>query len=134
MAAEKRWTVVSIEDDVRFGELLDLILKREDVRVEQATDGEEGLRLAKELKPDLILLDLMMPEMDGWAVLAQLQKDEATSQIPVVVITAKSSESDREFGLNVAGVNAYLMKPVSARELRSAVAEALGLIPEDSGN
>ena len=126
MADEGRKTVVSIEDDEDFSKLLALMLKSEDVNLIRATGGEEGLRIVEDLQPDLVILDLMMPGMHGWQVFARMQEQKNLRGIPVVVVTALSSEADRVFGLDVAGVHAYLVKPISAGGFRTAVVEALG--------
>jgi two-component system phosphate regulon response regulator PhoB len=120
-----RKTILSIEDDEEFGRLLELMLKQETVKVVRATNGQDGLRLAEELKPDLIVLDLMMPDMHGWEVLERLQSQEDLQHIPVIVVTALSSRTDVAYGREAAGVEAYLVKPLRTAEFRSAVTDVL---------
>jgi CheY-like chemotaxis protein len=120
-----RKTILSIEDDKEFARLLELMLKQETVQVVRATNGPDGLRLAEELRPDLIILDLMMPGMHGWEVLERLQSHEALQHIPVIVVTALSSKTDVTHAREAAGVEAYLVKPLRTAEFRSAVTEVL---------
>lgn len=125
MADRERRLVVSIEDDAEFADLLRLMLKSEDVEVMHAADGREGLRMIEDLEPDLVVLDLMMPGMHGWQVFEKMQQQDRLRDIPVIVVTALSSEADRSFGLEVAGVNAYLVKPIRPAEFRSMVFAAM---------
>ena len=81
--------VLAIDDDESVLDLLERSLEKEGFRVEKARSGEEGLRLAAELRPAAITLDVLMPEMDGWAVLDALKADPALSQIPVVIVTRR---------------------------------------------
>lgn len=120
-----RKTILSIEDDEEFGRLLELMLKQETVKVVRATNGQDGLRLAEELQPDLIILDLMMPDMHGWEVLERLQTQKDLQHIPVIVVTALSSKSDIAYGREAPGVEAYLVKPLRTAEFRSAVTDVL---------
>jgi DNA-binding response OmpR family regulator len=125
MTDHERKLVVSIEDDADFTHLLRLMLRGEDVEVVHAGDGKVGLNMVGELIPDLVLLDLTMPKMNGWQVFEEMQGRKNLRDIPVIVVTAQSSEIDRSFGLDVAGVDAYLIKPVRAAEFRSTVAQVL---------
>jgi len=120
-----RKTILSIEDDEEFGRLLELMLKQETVEVVRATNGHDGLRLAEELQPDLIILDLMMPDMHGWDVLEKLQTQEDLQHIPVIIVSALSSKTDVSHGREAAGVEAYLVKPIRTAEFRSAVTDVL---------
>jgi two-component system, OmpR family, response regulator VicR len=118
--------VVYIEDDPEMIELVSLILKRRGMEVIGAHGGRKGLELAKELLPDLILLDLMMPDLDGWDVYHQLKADKKTDRIPVIIITAKSQTIDQVLGLQIAHVNAYLCKPFRPQELIDTIEKVLG--------
>jgi DNA-binding response OmpR family regulator len=124
--------VVCIEDEPEMIDLVRLILTRRDgktgqptYRVSGANGGREGLKLIEEVKPDLVLLDLMMPDMDGWEVYQQMKNREAMKEIPVIIITAKAQSIDRVLGLHIAKVNAYVTKPFGPRELLAAVENVL---------
>jgi DNA-binding response OmpR family regulator len=91
----------------------------------QARDGEEALRLALENTPDLAVLDVMMPKMDGFEVTRRLRAEEATKRMPIIMLTARAQDSDVEEGFD-AGANDYLRKPFSPQELRARVQAILG--------
>ncbi len=117
--------VVCIEDDPEMIELIRLILHRRGVQVHGATSGETGLQLARELRPDLILLDLMMPGMDGWEVYQQIKADENIRATPVIIVTAKAQSIDKVLGLRIAKVDDYIAKPFSPQELIDSVEKTL---------
>lgn len=102
-------------------DLVALILNRQGYQVSGANGGREGLDLVKRNSPDLILLDLMMPDMDGWDVYQQLRLNEETRNIPVIVITAKAQMIDRVLGLHIAKVDDYISKPFRPVELIESV-------------
>jgi DNA-binding response OmpR family regulator len=110
-------TVVYIEDDPEMIDLVTLIVGRRGYQVKGAHGGREGLDFVQQNPPDLILLDLMMPDMDGWDVYHQLKAYESTRDIPVIIITAKSQEIDRVLGLHIAKVDDYISKPFRPQEL-----------------
>jgi DNA-binding response OmpR family regulator len=110
-------TVLVIEDDPNTANLVVLYLKNEGFISLQADDGEKGLALAKRHKPDLVILDLMLPKMDGWEVCRQLRR---TSDLPVLMLTARGDEIDRVSGLTL-GADDYVVKPFSPRELVARV-------------
>ena len=122
--AEKQ-LVVCIEDEPEMTDLVQIILQREGYEVLGAVGGQAGLDLIREHLPDLVLLDLMMPNMDGWEVYQQLQADEATSDIPVIVITAKAQSIDKVLGLYIAKVDDYITKPFKPKELTERVKKVL---------
>ncbi|HLE14499.1 MAG TPA: response regulator [Anaerolineales bacterium] len=109
--------VVYIEDEPEMVELVQIILGRAGFEVAGAGNGLDGLQLARREPPDLVLLDLMLPDMDGWQVYRELRADESLKHIPVIVITAKSQSIDMVLGLHVADVDDYISKPFSAQEL-----------------
>lgn len=113
--------VVCIEDELEMIELIKLILGRKNIEVFGALGGREGLQKIAEVKPDLVLLDLMMPEMDGWEVYQKMKSSESMRHIPVIVVTAKAQSIDRVLGLHIAGVNDYITKPFGPSELLSSV-------------
>ncbi len=90
-----------------------------------ASDGKEGIETAKSEKPDLILMDVVMPGLNGFQATRKIRRDPETSHIPVVMITTKDQETDREWGLRQ-GARAYLVKPVTEDQLLGVVAEVLG--------
>ncbi len=119
MTDKKR--IVCIEDEPETTNLVKLILAREGYEVLGANGGEAGLDLVREELPDLILLDLMMPDMDGWQVYQHLKEQEATRDIPVIVVTAKVQSIDKVLGLQVAKVDDYITKPFRPEELSERV-------------
>ena len=94
-------------------DLVRLILGRRGFEVIGANGGWDGLDTIRWVLPDLVLLDLMMPDMDGWDVYQQMKADEATRNIPVVVVTAKAQSIDKVLGLHIAKVDDYISKPFS---------------------
>lgn len=101
------------------------ILEKMGHSIETAADGEEGISKAKELKPDLILMDVVMPGMNGFQATRKISKDPDTAGIPIIMVTSKDQETDRVWGLRQ-GATAYLTKPVGESELMEKVQEALG--------
>lgn len=114
-----------IEDEGEMIDLVRLILGRRGFTVLGATGGREGLDLVRKELPDLVLLDLMMPDMDGWDVYHQIKSDELTRNIPVIVITAKAQNIDKILGLRIAKVEDYISKPFSPQELLERVEQVL---------
>jgi DNA-binding response OmpR family regulator len=102
-------------------ELVKLILGRSKFEVTGAVGGHEGLEKISEIKPDLVLLDLMMPEMDGWEVYQKMKASEEMRNIPVIVVTAKAQSIDRVLGLHIARVDDYITKPFGPQELLDSV-------------
>jgi DNA-binding response OmpR family regulator len=113
--------ILCIEDEPEMIDLIRLILGRRGFDVHGATGGKEGLKLVREIHPDLVLLDLMMPDMDGWEVYQQMKADDATRDIPVIVVTAKAQNIDKVLGLHIAKVDDYIAKPFSPQELLNSV-------------
>jgi DNA-binding response OmpR family regulator len=123
--SKKAWRVVYIEDEREMIDLVSLILSRNRFEVLGANGGREGLDLVRKEIPDAILLDLMMPDMDGWEVYQQLKADQKTSQIPVIVVTAKAQSIDKVLGLHIAKVDDYIAKPFSPKELVESLEKVL---------
>jgi DNA-binding response OmpR family regulator len=117
--------VLCADDDRDILALVALRLERAGYRVAQAVDGEQALSLARELHPDVLVLDVMMPRLTGTDVLAALRSDEATAGLRVVLLSARAQEADVERGLD-AGADAYLAKPFQAGELLDVVARLAG--------
>ncbi len=109
-------SVVVIEDDQNIRNILKYNLKLDGFEVRVAEDGRKGLELACQIRPDLILLDWMMPEMNGLEVLSELKKDEQTKDIPVFMLTAKAMTRDVEQALSE-GANDYITKPFDSVKL-----------------
>jgi len=102
-------TILIVEDEPTLQKALSIALEREGYEVKSALEGEAGLKLAKESKPNLILLDLILPKIDGFEILAELKKDESTKEIPVIILTNLESSQDIEKAL-VLGAKTYLVK------------------------
>lgn len=109
-----------VDDDQLLLRLVELNLAKIGVKVYTAPSGREALRLAAAEKPDVILLDIMMPGMDGYEVLRQLKASGETRDIPVIMLTAKTGKEDRDKCMEM-GVEAYLTKPFKLEELRETV-------------
>jgi CheY-like chemotaxis protein len=122
--------ILCIEDEPEMIDLIRLILGRRGYDVQGAAGGVEGLRLVREIRPDLVLLDLMMPIMDGWEVYQQMKADESTRDIPVIVVTAKAQNIDKVLALHIAKVEDYIAKPFSPQELLESVEKVLGQNPD----
>jgi two-component system phosphate regulon response regulator PhoB len=116
--------VLVIEDEADLREVLDYNLTKEGHRVTLVSTGGEGLRVARETQPELILLDLMLPDTTGTAVCKTLKKDPATRDIRVIMVTAKGEEIDRVVGFEL-GADDYVVKPFSVRELLLRVGAVL---------
>jgi CheY-like chemotaxis protein len=113
-----RALVVDDSDAIRSLIVVNLELEGFDVRA--ASDGQEGLEMARAWRPDVITLDVVMPRLDGFETLERLRADPATAQIPVVIVTARAPAADRKRG-ELLGVDAYLTKPFEPAELVSVV-------------
>ena len=116
--------VLVVEDDKDIAELIALYLRKAGHTVEIARSGPTGLKGAKEVRPDLIVLDLMLPGMDGLLVCQALRADPETALVPIIMLTARAEEGDRITGLEL-GADDYVTKPFSPRELTARVAALL---------
>ena len=125
--------ILVIDDQLLNVRLLERALLRKDMDVHSATNGPEGIRLVRELKPDVILLDIIMPGMDGIEVCRQLKADEATRDIPVIFITARTAKEDKLAGFDV-GAADYLIKPFELDETLARVQTQLRIINEHHEN
>jgi DNA-binding response OmpR family regulator len=125
MDLEKSRRVTYIEDDQEMIDLVEMILTRRGFQVRSAQGGRNGLDMIFQDPPDLVLLDLMMPGMDGWEVYQQLKATEKTSNIPVIVVTAKAQAIDRVLGLHSAKVDDYIAKPFRPQELVDSIERVL---------
>ena len=121
--------ILNVEDEKDIIKMLEYNLKKEGFRVVDARDGEDALDLANRENPDLILLDLMLPGMDGLEVCKALKKENKTGSIPVIMLTAKSQESDKVVGLEL-GADDYVTKPFSPRELIARIKAVMRRVTE----
>ncbi|MCK4303872.1 MAG: response regulator [Candidatus Eisenbacteria sp.] len=116
--------ILVVEDDINLRTILKLQLERAHYSVRAAEDGEEGLRLINEEIPDLVLLDVMMPGMDGWEVCRRIKTSISTANVPIIMLTAMSDQEDKVRGLT-GGANDYLTKPYELDELLVRVSNLL---------
>lgn len=122
--------ILIVEDDGNIRELLRLYLEREGYEITEAANGEEGVELWRKINPDMILLDVMMPIMDGWQVCKIIRKE---SKVPIIIMTAKGETFDKVNGLEM-GADDYIVKPLEMREVIARVRAIFRrLAPEDSG-
>ncbi len=116
--------VLVIDDEAPIRLLCRVNLEAEGMAVLEAHDGPSGLDIARSERPDIVLLDVMMPGLDGWQVAEQLLDDERTNEIPIIFLTARAELRDRARGLDIGGVD-YVTKPFDPLELASLVDELL---------
>jgi len=117
-------TILMIEDESAIAEMVVRRLEFSGYEVVVAVDGQQGLEKARELKPDLIILDLMLPKMDGHKVCGMLKADKRFSEIPIILFTAKVQQADRDIGQEV-GADAYITKPFEAPVLLAKIEELI---------
>jgi DNA-binding response OmpR family regulator len=122
---DRRPLVLVADDDPDIRSLVTLRLERSGYEVVAAGDGEQALAAALERAPDLALLDVMMPKLDGYEVTERLRREEATRHLPVILLTARVQETDIARGVE-AGADDYVKKPFSTSELRDRVQAVLG--------
>ena len=127
--APPRPRVLSIEDDAAMGQFLRAVFTVQGFTFDLATDGRQGLTLARDRRPDLVILDLLMPYKDGFEVLRELKEDPATQPIPIIILSSSSREEDMVKALN-AGADDFVTKPFRARELMARVRKVLGKTPD----
>lgn len=121
--AKKR--ILIVDDEAQMVEMLKMRLEASDYDVIQALDGQAGLEAAKKEKPDLIILDLMLPKIDGFKVCRMLKFDEKYKTIPIIMFTARAQEADKKIGEEV-GADAYITKPFEPQILLGKIKELLG--------
>ena len=122
---KKQRKILVVDDDANIRLLASSILG-EDYIVLRASDGEEAVRMARSQKPDLILMDIMMPTFDGYSACHAIKKDVVTSSIPVVMVTALVQELNKKLAERV-GADGYVVKPFGVNDLRSKVAQFMGV-------
>jgi len=123
--AGNRGTVLVVDDSPTETRVFVDALVKAGFRTESATNGEEGVRAARRLHPDVILMDVVMPVLNGFQATRQLQQDPETADIPIIMVTSKDQETDRAWGLRQGALD-YLVKPVNAQDLVARVRKALG--------
>ncbi len=114
-------TILIVEDEARLGEILEDYLKREGFRTERARDGLRALELWRAAQPDMVLLDLMLPELDGFEVARRIRSE---SDVPIIMLTARDEEIDKLLGLGL-GADDYVVKPYSPREVVARIKAVL---------
>ncbi len=124
--------VLAVDDEKDIVELVRYHLEKEGFQCLVGADGPTALRLAREHRPDLLILDLMLPGLDGLEVCRQLRRDPATARLPIIMLTARAEEVDRVVGLEV-GADDYVVKPFSPRELVARVRAVLRRVQEPAG-
>ncbi len=121
----EKTNVLCIDDEPGVVELISLILKPQNYQVRGATSGREGLAAMREEPPDAVLLDIMMPEMDGWEVFQEMQQDSVLKDIPVIIVTARNSSFEEIIARERAGVSDYVTKPFVPNDLRQSLAKVI---------
>jgi len=129
VAEKDKQRIVYIEDDPNMVELVQMMLDRKRFTIVGAPDGTTGLELIQQAPTALVLLDLMLPDIGGWAVYQTMKEDPVLSKIPVIVLTAQNTPVDRILGEQIAKVQVYITKPFSPAELRGAVDRVLSSEP-----
>lgn len=119
--------IVYIEDDQDMIDLVSVILSRDHFEVIGAREGQAGLEAVRRVKPAVILLDLMLPDISGWEVYQAIKQEPDLRDIPVIVITARGAPIDKVLGEHVAKVQVYIVKPFRTSELRDSVKRVLGM-------
>lgn len=118
--------IMVVDDEPDTVDLVKLVLETEGYEILVAYSGQEALDMIKVNPPDLVLLDIMMPQMDGWMVRKKIVGNEETKNIPVVMLTAKAQPIDKMIGLHVVGVTDYITKPFGRKELINSVKRIVG--------
>jgi DNA-binding response OmpR family regulator len=122
------YRILIVDDEPNIVLALELLMKKEGFEVHTADDGEKALNAVRELRPDLVLLDIMMPKLDGYEVCQRIRADESLKNVRIMMLTAKGREVEKEKGMAL-GVDSYITKPFSTREVVLKVKELLTVIP-----
>ncbi len=117
--------ILIIDDEAQMVQMVQMRLEAVGYEVIKAHDGQTGLEMAKQENPDLIILDVMMPKMDGYKVCGLLKADARYNKIPIIMFTARAQESDKELSEDV-GANAYINKPLNAEDMMNKIKKLLG--------
>jgi DNA-binding response OmpR family regulator len=127
MQNEPQKTVVSIEDDPAIAELLKFVLAAPQLRVTQCRDGVEGLAAVCRVQPHLVVMDVMLPLMNGWQVYDAIRADEVVKNTPVLMLSVTRQELERQRAFRASAIDFYMNKPFDPRTLRRLVEEILGI-------
>jgi two-component system, OmpR family, alkaline phosphatase synthesis response regulator PhoP len=119
-----RKRILVVDDEIYIVHILEFTLTMEGYEVLTAADGEEALRRLEQDRPDLVVLDIMMPKVDGYEVLRRIRADEESRHLPVILLSAKGRPIDRETGLEI-GADDYIVKPFSPRRLLEKIQDLL---------
>ena len=125
MDAPQGKTIVIVEDETVLQKALSIELLSDGIAVFAASNGKAGLELVREKRPDLVLLDLIIPEMKGFDVLAEIKKDPATKDIPVIILSNLSSEDDKKKGVELGAADYYVKSSTDLSDLSSKVKNLL---------
>ncbi|MBZ0316522.1 MAG: response regulator [Anaerolineae bacterium] len=119
--------VLTIEDQPAIAELLGFLLDATELEVKRSDNGAEGLEMIQKLKPDLVIMDVMMPTMDGWQVFDTVRQNEATQNIPIIMLSVARQDPERRVAFRGSHLDFYMTKPFDVASLRRLVQEVLGL-------
>ncbi len=119
------YTIVSVEDDPQIAELLEFVLQHEQISVYIAHDGKTGLEMIRAVRPNLILLDVMVPEINGWQIFDAVRADEALRHTPIIMVSVVSEQRDRKQSLAGSQIDSYFTKPFDIRRLRVEIERML---------
>jgi len=122
----ERKKILIVEDDKDIAELVKLVLETENFEVEAELNPESAYEKAKSSRPDAIMLDLLMPRMDGWTIFKKLRQDHSFDDVPIAILTGKSQQVDQMVGLHIMNVDAYITKPFGKQELIDKTYELIG--------
>jgi CheY-like chemotaxis protein len=123
----KRLRVLCVDDEPGVAELISLILQPQNVQVDGATSGQEALDRMRHNPPDVVMLDIMMPDMDGWEVYHHMRADLHLKNIPVIVVTARNNSFEEIIARERAGVSDYVTKPFVPNDVRQSLAKVVNL-------
>lgn len=120
------YNVVSIEDEHEIVELLRVVLRHPEINVYPAENGEAGLALLRQIRPDLVILDIMMPGMDGWAVYDTIRSDPDLCDLPVIILSVLQERIERKRAFASSDIDVYVTKPFDTVRLRGEIGRLLG--------
>ncbi|MFW6113862.1 MAG: response regulator transcription factor [Actinomycetota bacterium] len=130
MKNENKPALLVVDDDPMVTRLVRINLELEKFEVDEAWDGKTAMRMIDEGRPDLLILDIMMPQMDGWEILQKLREDPAVADLPTVLLTAKVQDEDIARGWRM-GADGYITKPFNPVNLADSLREILSATPEE---